>query len=436
MRLRIVLGLAVLVILAGCQGAPDPGTGATPSPAGESPDATTGAVDTVTGTPNTSTFSYPPGATAEELDPTVLPDQHSRALVESQLYTVTHFRTIGNRTIRTRMHVDQGGQRMVGRQRVVGSDGAVEDGSRNSGDLYATAETIYQRQRGHQLTNGSALVNYDRRAQNWSTRALTARSTLEGVLDAYRFQAVGVTGQNGTPSVRYRAESPRGETGSGSALAANASVRLTVDDRGIVRSLRVRRDEGATVGFRITNVSTAVVTTPEWVADVPGGRSLETPNATLSATSRTIELQTANATLETTAVSISHDGGDPIEAAALDVTVARKRAYDVRERSTSNDSLVPVPPFHDVGETFDPGESVRVVHTVPPRLYGGVVTIDDGSIAAGDRSGNRTFPSLEDRRSIEPGTDVRVLWNRSRPQTLLTYRVERPGSNRTVNTAS
>jgi hypothetical protein len=415
----IAVGLAVTLLLAGCQGAPEPGV--TESSI-DSPGMATATEQQSTTGP--STFSYPAGTSPEGIDPSRLPATHTAALVDAQRYTLTLSQTAGNQTLTTRLHVDHGRQRVLGER-------TLDGGGNRTVDIYTTGDTVYRRQ-SRQLTDESAFVNYEERSQNWSSAGLTANETLAGILEAYQFDVDAVTSRNGSRVVRYRSTGPRenGANGPGRASATGEAT-LEIDEQGIVRSLVVRLRDGGRFAFTVHDAEADIVR-PEWVDDAAGPPPLELPAANLTANTTTVELLTANDTLETTAVWIHHEGGDSMNASALDVTANRARAYDVRRLATTNETLTPTKPFDDVGETFDPGESIRIVHTISPRLYGGAVSIADGHVAIANRSGNRSFPSLQDDRSIQPGQQVHVLWNRSRPQTLLTYTVEPAGKNRSV----
>jgi len=430
MDYRLVLALAVLLLLAGCQAAPGPGEDATPSTVGAST-AERPAAD-ATDRPSTvdpSTFPFPPGTSADGLDPSVLPARHAETLVDARRYTFVQSQKAGNRTVTTRLDVDHERQRLLGVRRA----GVAEEGQ--AVDIYATGDTVYRRQ-SQQLTNGSSIGNYDEQSRDWSRQAVTARSALTAVLETYQFDVDSVHTRNGSRFVRYESTGPREPANRNAApLATSGNATVEVDDRGVVRRLVVEpdpeRDDRIVIGFR--NFGSAAVARPAWVDAATGPPPVDVPTATLTANTTTVVLETANDTLETKAVWIHHEGGESLNASALDVTANRARAYDVRNRSTTNDTLTPVQPFTDVGEAFDPGESVRIVHTVPPRLYGGSVSIADGRLSMAGRSNNRSFPTLQDERSLWTDQEIRVLWNRSRPQTLLTYDVESPDVNRTGN---
>jgi hypothetical protein len=429
MRGRFVLALAVMLLLAGCQAAAGPGADATPSTVGASTaERPAGDATDRPSTVDPSTFPYPPGTSAEGLDPSVLPARHAEALVDARRYTFVQSQTAGNRTVTTRLDVDHGRQRLVGVRRA----GVAEDGQ--VVDIYATGDTLYRRQ-SQRLTNGSSIGNYEEQSRDWSRQELTARSALTAVLETYQFDVESVRTRNDSRFVRYESTGPREPaTRNAAPLPTNGTATVEVDDRGIVRRLVVEpdpeRDDRLAIAFR--NLTSVAVPRPAWVDAATGPPPVEVPTANLTANTTTVVLETAKATLETKAVWIHHEDGESLNASALDVTANRARAYDVRNRSTTNDTLTPVQPFADVGETFDPGESVRIVHTVPPHLYGGSVSIADGRLTMSGRDSNRSFPTLQDQRSLWTDQEILVLWNRSRPQTLLTYDVESPDANRTV----
>jgi hypothetical protein len=426
MRYGAAVGLALLLVLAGCQGitgtdgtTASPSDTATPVTIEATNDSSTGGVD--------GSFSYPAGASPDGVDPSTLAETHHESLLAHQRYVLTRSQTQGTVTVEDRFTVDHARQLASGLQRVE------RDETARSEEVYATADTVYQ-WNGRQIGNGSVAGNSQNREWNWQSARWTARRTIAAVLATYQFEAETVVSRNGSRLIRYRTAGPRNWSSSNSApFPTNGSATIEVDERGVVRTmvLRPRPDTETTVRIAVGELGSVEVVRPEWLDAATGPPSVELPAANFSANTTTVELETANDTLETTAVWIHHEGGEPVNTSELDVTVNRARAYDVRSLSTRNDSFTPVRPFL-VGETFDPGESIRIVHTVPPRLYDGRVHIAGESVTA-DGVGNQTFPNLEDDRSIQDGQQIRVLWNRSRPQTLFRYTVGAQRGNLTTD---
>jgi hypothetical protein len=432
MRHRLVLGLAVVLVLAGCQGAPIPGDDATPSTIGGDPAGSVGSDTPQHSTvgPNASSFSFPNGTSPDGVDPAVVPATHHETLVNAQRYVMMRSRTAGNQSIRSRFVVDHDRRRVRGERTVTGPE------SQRTIDVWATQDTAYYRE-GEPVGNGSFFGNYEEVTREWSSREWTAGPAIGAVLETYRFEADTVVTRNGSRVVRYRSTGLREPAAGGSSgVPSNGTATLAIDEAGVVRSIVVQpsQETDDRIAFRIDEIGAAEVDRPEWVDVAVGPAPVEVPDVNLTANASTVELRTANEKVETTAVWIHHQGGASVNASALDVTANRARAYDVRSLTSANDTLAPTRPFAHVGERFDPGESVRIVHTVSPRLYGGAVRITNGSVRVANRSGARTFPMLESDRSLRPGQGIRVLWNRSRPQTLLTYTVESPGPNRSVTT--
>jgi hypothetical protein len=428
MRYGAAVGLAVLLILAGCQGAPST-DGGKPETIGEEPPvrSPTGTTNATAHSVSIASFPYPPGASPAGLDPSTLPATHHEALLAAERYALKQFQKSGNLTDEARFSVDHARQRSQGERRI-------EGGERDrSIDLYASGDTLYQRT-GEPVGNGSFFGNYREREQTWSSARWTARPTIAAILDTYHFEAERVLTRNGTQLLRYRSTGVRGgANGTPTNLPSNETVTIDIDERGIVRSMELDRNSSRQIHLSISDVATASAQRPEWVDVAAGPPSIAVPNATLSATEQTVELETANHSVRTTAVVIHHDGGESLDVSELIVTAGRSRVYDLRNLTSSNATLSPIRPFEPVGSSFDPGESVRVIHTVSPRLYSGDVTLTEGGIEIAGRDGQRRFPSIQNDHLIQGDQSVRVFWNRSRPQTVLTYTV---GSSRTNTTTT
>jgi hypothetical protein len=425
MRYGAAVGLAVLLILAGCQGAP--GTdGAMPSPIGEDTPVRTDATNDSSTSGADGSFSYPAGASPDGVDPSALPETHHESLLAHQRYVLTRSQSQGNATYEGRFTVDHARQLAVGVQRVESPE------NERATDVYATSDTVFQRT-GQQVGNGSFAGKYQDRQLNWTSAQWTARPTIAAVLETYQFEAETVVSRNGSRLLRYRSTGPRNRSSaSPPPLPTNGSATVEIDERGVVRSMVVhpRPERNVSLGLTVSALGSVGVARPEWVDVAIGPEPVDVPAANLSANTTTVELDTANETLETTAVWIHHDGGESVDTSELDVTANRARAYDVGTLSTTNDTFRPVAPFDGVGPTFDPGESVRIVHTVPPELYAGTVGISGRNLTVAGGKDPR-FASIDDDRSIHVGHRVHVLWNRSRPQTVLTYTV---GASRNKST--
>jgi len=301
-----VVGLVVLVALAGCGGpfgdadTPTPTETEATTTVTETPDATTETTQTTTVSGDTPAGVDDDGSLS---DPGALIDAHTRALEE------TGYETSAD----VRVEPQDGGQAQVIQYRALVEQGStpfwVEVNTTVGGEL-ASHQTIWgndsvRYRRVRQPTGaGNVSTQYDRQSQGPPSIDPGIRA-YEQVLTAGEFRVAGESSEG----TRLVADGPRDDALGGSVEVERYSGELVVDDRNRIRRAEIEmvyvdargQELVATIEYRIDSQEGVQVPEPAWI----GTASQETRDIAIDASP-----------VDDTHIAITNVGTEPIPADA------------------------------------------------------------------------------------------------------------------------
>jgi len=273
MNRLVPLTTVLLLVVAGCTGAPtDPGSNATSTLT----ETTSPPTDTISETTQTSVSvdeSFAPGVNATSV-------ANVSALLEAHTATLRDrgFRLVVNRT-RTgddgpvftveQQTVAEAGLRQYRRATV----GQV-DGEHHESNQWANATLIMSRTSNETTTSydNHALPEWSTDSQDWRAHGVTQTRDLQALLEGGTYTLTGVTQADGERLATYVATNIT--TADSRAQYGDRRVELVVSDSGYIRSVNASgtlaaSDATFTYGYRVAILGVEDVSTPAWVAAAP-----------------------------------------------------------------------------------------------------------------------------------------------------------------------